>query len=629
MSNTSTHKIVLVVCLILGVHNLLAQFQDERETKTYFYKDNPTEVLPIDTGLDNIEEYNFLQKDGWEYIGVGNTGLAHRYLALDWDYSKGFKNGMRHFDRYKFDIDRIKYYNVERPLSDFSYSIGANNENIVKAQHAQNIKNVFELGIDFHRIRSIGIYNNQQVRNAGFSLYGIYTTKNEKFKSAVDVVYSQIKGEENGGLVDNILADDFEAFNNPEVYETNLSDALTRHQNFGIQFTNSYRFGFYQIDSITDSLAVRKFYPTIEIAHSLGTRKNMFRFDQPSPVDTAFYGDFFQPDDSMYFRLAYHEIPHSVSFRYLGTLKDGDSVKYQNFVAEAGIQHDNIELWQNRNELTTNNLHVFGSFGSNPLGDYKFNYRLKTYYYLAGYNQNDFHLSGQMSNDFDKFGKVSAGLVFENVAPSWIENSYFSTSKRWDNNFNKKQNLKVEGAYHLPKQRFRIHFQYNILNNFIFFNESSVPEQVDQVLNYWRLSVWKNLRWKILNFDNFIGVQGISDPDVLRIPTLFLKSSFYIEGKIFKGNMLARLGVDMRFLSNFTSDAWNPLIGQFYIQNDFETNFIPVFDVFASFKVQTVRIFFKANYASQGLFQDNFYAIAFHPDRGRTITGGFTWRFFE
>lgn len=623
------HKFIFLLGAIICAQNLFAQFQDERETKTYHYKDNPTKTYEIDTGLNNLEEYNFLQKDGWEYIGVGNTGLAHRYLALDWDYSKGFKSGMRHFDRYKYSIDKIKYYNVERPLSELSYSIGAKNENIVRAQHAQNIKNVFELGIDFHRIRSIGIYNNQEVRNAGFSLYGIYTTKNERFKSAVDVAYSQIKGEENGGLVEDILADDFEGFNNPEVYETNLSDALTRHQNFGVQFTNSYRFGFYLTDSISDSLAVKKFFPTMEISHSLGTRTNTFRFDAENPVDTPFYGDFLQPYDTMYYRLAYHEIPHSVSFKYLGTLQDGDTVKYQNFIAEAGIQHDNIELWQNRNELTTNNLHVFGSFGSNPLGDYKFHYRLKTYFYLTGYNQSDFHLSGEMEKDFEKFGKVSAGLIFENVAPSWIENSYFSSSKTWDNDFAKKQNLKVEGAYRLPKQRLKVHFQYNILNNFIFFNESSLPEQTDQVVNYWRLSIWKNLNWKILNFDNFIGVQGVSNTDVLRIPTLFLKSSFYLEGKLFKGNMLARLGVDMRFNTNFTSDAWNPLIGQFYIQNEFETNFIPVFDVFASFKIQTVRIFFKSNYTSQGLFQDNFYAIARHPDRGRTFTGGFTWRFFE
>lgn len=628
MRKTNLHKFIFLLWATICAQNISAQFQDERETKTYHFKDKPTKTYEIDTSLNNFEEYNFLQKDGWEYIGVGNTGLAHRYLALDWDYSKGFKSGMRHFDRYKYSIDKIKYYNVERPLSELSYTIGAKNENIVRAQHAQNIKNVFELGIDFHRIRSIGIYNNQEVRNAGFSLYGIYTTKNERFKSAVDVAYSQIKGEENGGLVEDILADDFEGFNNPEVYETNLSDALTRHQNFGIQFTNSYRFGFYLTDSISDSLAVKKFFPTMEISHSLGTRTNTLRFDADS-TNSLFYGDFLQPYDTIYYRLAYHEIPHSVTLRYLGTLQDGDTVKYQNFIAEAGIQHDNIELWQNRNELTTNNLHVFGSFGSNPLGDYNFYYRLKTYFYLTGYNQSDFHLSGEMAKDFQKYGELSAGLTFENVAPSWIENSYFSSSKTWDNDFNKKQNLKVEGAYRLPKQRLKVHFQYNILNNFIFFNESSVAEQTDQVVNYWRLSIWKNLNWKILNFDNFIGVQGVSNTDVLRIPTLFLKSSFYLEGRLFKGNMLARFGVDMRFNTNFTSDAWNPLIGQFYVQNEFETNFIPVFDVFASFKVQTVRIFFKSNYTSQGLFQDNFYAIARYPDRGRTFTGGFTWRFFE
>jgi hypothetical protein len=606
---------------------LHAQFESERETRTYSYSTNPDISYDIDTGIHNLEEYNFLQKEGWEFWGLGNVGLAHRPMTLNWDYKKGFKSGMRNFDRYKFSRDKIKYYNIEKPLSEIYYSIGSNREHIFKGSHAQNIKNRFEYGIDFNRISSLGTYQNQQTRNAGFSMYTKYSSKNNRYHLDVDLALSQIKAEENGGLIADIVNPTVPGVFNPQLYPTYLSDGITTHNNLQVLMTNSYDFGFFKIDSVSDSLAVRKFYPVFRISHSFGTGKNTFGFKDKSP-DENYYGDFFQISDSVYYQLYYHEIPHSVSFKYLGA-KNGDSVTYHNLTFEAGIQHDNIELWQNLYEITTNNLHVFGSLGSNPKNKSSFRYGAKTYYYMTGYNQNDFHVSGKLAYHFEKFGNISGGLIFENVAPDWIENNYFSRSLTWDNNFSKKRNLEISADYTLPKYRFKTHFQYNLIDNFTYFNEQSRPEQLGEVLSYWMFSAQKEMRWRILNFDNFVGVQGVSNEGVLRVPTLFVKSSFYLEGKIFKGNMLARLGIDMRYNTDIYADAWNPLIGQFYIQNEKEIRFVPVFDFFINFKVKTLRVFIKSNYISQGLMARNYYTALNYPDKGRTFAGGLVWRFFE
>jgi hypothetical protein len=385
---------------------------------------------------------------------------------------------------------------------------------------------------------------------------------------------------------------------------------------------------FAKLDSINDSVAVRKFYPVWRISHGFGTSKNTFAFFEDR-AEGEFYGDFHQPRDTFnFYRLYYHEIPHRVSIKYLGA-KDGDSVSYHNITFEAGIQHDNIELWQNSFEITTNNLHVFGSMGSNPKNQSPFRYSARTYYYMTGYNQNDFHASGKMGYDFGRWGRIFAGLIFENVAPTWIENNYHSSSLRWSNDFSKKRNLEINADYELPAQRLKLHFQNNLLDNYIFFNELSRPEQLEGVMNYWMFSIQKDLSWRILNFDNFVGVQGVSNDDALRLPRWFVKSSFYIQGKIFKGNMLARIGFDMRYFTDIYADAWNPLIGQFYIQNEKEMNFVPVFDFFLSFKVKTLRVFAKSNYISQGLMARNFYTTLNYPDRGRTFAGGLVWRFFD
>ena len=83
-------------------------FGQVKETNYYYYQDAPGTFIPIDTGLDNMEAYNFMQTENWDYFNLGNTGQAHRYTALNWNETKGFKNGLTAFDRYKYQIENIK-----------------------------------------------------------------------------------------------------------------------------------------------------------------------------------------------------------------------------------------------------------------------------------------------------------------------------------------------------------------------------------------------------------------------------------------------------------------------------------------------------------------------------------------
>jgi hypothetical protein len=139
----------------------------------------------------------------------------------------------------------------------------------------------------------------------------------------------------------------------------------------------------------------------------------------------------------------------------------------------------------------------------------------------------------------------------------------------------------------------------------------------------------KDLNFKILHFDNFLGVQGNNQQQALRLPRVFVKSSLYIEGFIFKGKMLGSFGVDLRYNSRFAINAWNPLIGQYHIQNEQTMKFTPVLDVFLSFKVKTLRFFMKANYVNEGFIAKNYFTALGYPDRGRTLAGGLVWRFLE
>ncbi|MCB9226224.1 MAG: hypothetical protein H6578_03485 [Chitinophagales bacterium] len=607
-------------------------FAQQEETYYYYYKDEPTTFIPIDSSLNNLEEYNFVQSNTWDYFNLGNTGQAHYKLALDWDNKIGFKNGMTHFDRYKYAMDRIKYYNTKKPYSEISYTIGSKRENIFGAKFSHNIKNRFVYGLEFHRTLSNGVYRNMPSKNGAFTLYGLFTSKNARYQLGVDLVFNKIKNEENGGVQEDFVNTPSLKESNKEFYTPYITQGLTQHKNLNLLITNTYNFGFHKIDSINDSLSVKKFYPSFSINYKVGTQRNTFQFVDKAADSVNYYNDylnFYQVEDSTYYRLYYHQIPNQVSVSYSGLKKNTDSIQYFNFRAEAGVQHDNIELWQNRKEMTTNNLHVFGLIQSNEFSNKKWQYKAEGYYYLTGYNQNDWKVNGYFAYDFGKWGYAKASGSVEQQEASWIENSYYSTSKTWENNFKKKSKATVALDYHIPKLKLKLHGEYDILGNYIYFNQNSEPTQLNGALQYWQLTVNSELNYKILHFDNFVGVQGSSRKDILRIPTVFLQSSLYVQGKLFKKKMQAWFGVKLTYNTNFSAYAWNPLIGQFYLQDQQTMHYTPRLDAFLSFKVKTLRVFVTANYLNEGLIKKNYYTALHYPDRGRIFAGGLVWRFFE
>ena len=624
MNNKHPHTLL---SLLFTIVYSLAYCQHD-ETSYYYFQEQEHLLIPIDTGLNNLEAYNFMQTPTWDYFNLGNTGQAHQYMALDWNENKGFKSGLTHFDRYKYAIDKIQYYKVEKPLSQINYFLGSNRENIFGAQFAHNVKNRLNYGVNFHRVLSTGVYNNIQARNGDFSLYGQFFSKNSRYVLGAEMIFTKLKAQENGGLLIDFINQPEFVEPNKEFYEVNISNGLTQHKNLAFEITNTYHFGFHTYDSVTDSLEVRRFHPSFSINHSTGTQKNTYEYVDNNATDSL-YGDFFQAVDSSFYRLYYHQIPNRVFFNYSGLKANRDSAQYYNFSLEFGAQHDNIELWQNRKEFTSNNFHIYTVLRSNPLALKKWSYAINTHYYLTGYNQNDWQFSANFGYNLDKFGVATISGKIEQQEAAWIEQNYASSSLNWAYNFDKKTHSLIAFDYQMTKQQFNFHAAYHRIGNLVYFDENSRPKQLQNTTSYWQIYASKNLNFKILHFDNFIGIQGNNNQDALRLPAVFLKSSLYIEGYIFKGNMLARLGADMRYNSSFEANAWNPIIGQFHIQNNQRMHYTPVLDIFLSFKVKTLRIFAKANYVNEGWIKKNYYTALGYPDRGRTYAGGLVWRFFE
>ena len=131
-----------------------------------------------------------------------------------------------------------------------------------------------------------------------------------------------------------------------------------------------------------------------------------------------------------------------------------------------------------------------------------------------------------------------------------------------------------------------------------------------------------------MHLDNVFTAQTASE-DVIRLPSIYSKHSLYYSDKWFKV-LLVRFGVDLRFNTSYFSDYYNPLTGQFQLQDTQETEFYPSLDAYFSMRVNKFRAFFKwENFSNIWITDRLFYQTAFYGHRNGSFRLGIEWRFID
>ena len=75
-------------------------------------------------------------------------------------------------------------------------------------------------------------------------------------------------------------------------------------------------------------------------------------------------------------------------------------------------------------------------------------------------------------------------------------------------------------------------------------------------------------------------------------------------------------------------NSYNPVLSEFYLQNDREFGGFPLFDFFVNIRVKTMRVFFKIEHFNSSFGDNNFYSAPTYPYRDFNIRFGLIWNFF-
>ena len=123
--------------------------------------------------------------------------------------------------------------------------------------------------------------------------------------------------------------------------------------------------------------------------------------------------------------------------------------------------------------------------------------------------------------------------------------------------------------------------------------------------------------------------QNVSDGDtVFNVPEVVLRHSLYYQDYWFKKALYLQAGFTVKYFSGFNANGYDPVLSDFFVQNDERIEGFPAVDFFFNAKIRQARVFFKLENANSILLGNNNFTAPNYPYRDFVVRFGIVWDFF-
>ncbi|MFT6638367.1 MAG: hypothetical protein ACJAYP_000936 [Flavobacterium sp.] len=577
----------------------------------------------VDTTLSIQKEYkyNLLRKDIFGLMPFSNEGQQYNTLHFALNQNSilpnfGFTG--KHFNY--LEVSDIKYYNVPTPLTDLYFKTVMEQGQSVDAFLTINTMPNLNFSIAYKGLRSNGKYINNIVSSGNFRFTTSYFTKNKKYFLNAHFTGQDISNQENGGIVDVALFESSEApYDQRDRLDVYFKDAtsLLKGNRFFIDH-------YYKLKSNDDF--------SLNIFHQFNHEFKFFEYTQPT-VSSRF-GDAYSTNinNKTRFNQLYNKVGVDLDSKRFGKISayiDSNTYNYfYNSVVYDGF--GNIEVPNAINDK----IYSLGV-------DYTFNY--KGINFGSSINNS---ISDQNISSFELFGKYElnsiATIEFKYSKRNALPNLNYSLYQsdyidyNWSNDFkNEKRN---QFDFIFKSKWGNLEAQYAVINDFLYFDNITndisqlavKPFQYGNTINY--LSVKANKEFKLGRFalDNTFLYQNVDQSDaVINVPQFVTRNTLYYTDYVFKNAMQIQTGFTFQYFSKYYANDYNPLLGEFYVQNETKIGDFPMVDFFINAKVKQARLFLKAEHFNSAWTGYDFYSAPNYPYRDFLVRFGIVWNFFK
>jgi hypothetical protein len=597
--------------------------------KFYLYRYDSMNMVRT---MDSLVIYNPVIKRYNLNTSLGNIGSSVFAPFYNSGIGLGFRVGIDSRRLFIWESGDIRFVNSHKRYSRVNYVNGSKKENYIEVEHSQSFGKNLDIGFRYSRINSLGYYTSQQTYLSKLNFYGRLSSRNQRYLALFNVALNSNKNLENGGIAaDSLFEDDL--VSNVKFLPVNLSDAQSQVKDNSFMVHQHYDFGsrVHSPQLIDDSLKIDSsvvFVPKFRIGHEVSFRKNFFLYTDGLSAP-RFYADTILDPSSTRDSIGVQNLDNTISLSFFG------GRDYKNYLSFA-VRHQLTEVSYGANKPDTAEGSVFGRTlwfnnnnvfvqGNTGISNKVFNkVWVDAAYCVAGYNLNDFSLSGGFKTTYFE---AKAAVTLKEA--DYFAQRYISNHFEWTNNFRKVFNAGAEGAFVHQKWKLRAGAAYNLVNNLVYYAQDAKPAQYGGAITIIKAFVQKRFTVGKFSLDNDVTYQYVKDYMPVRLPAVVLRSSFFFEDKLFKKALHSRFGVDLYYNTAWNAYSYMPATGQFYLQDGKRYGNYPYIDVYVAFRVKGARFFFKLDHAFAGLLGNTYYGAAHYPLNGRTFKFGVDWAFLD
>ena len=532
-----------------------------------------------------------------------------------------------------------RYYNTRIPMTIISHNTGGNkysNQDRTQVLFSGNVDKKLQLGGAIDYIYSKGSYNYQADKNFRWSLFGSYIGDRYEMQTFFNS-YNYL-GKENGGITDDQYITDPAKVQGGETKVDNksiptyLTAAHSKMTGLEFYLNQSYNVGHYkyQRDSVTDTIIGRTYIPVTRFIWTADfkTSKHLF-LNQNAAQDQSFFENSYlsltgTDETTRYWRLR-NTLGVSLLEGFNKYAKFGFSVyathemrRYKQVVDTVSgkeLPEGLVELPVTIDPTKTQQLLWVGGQLTKQRGSI-LTYAATAQFGLLGDVSGDIDIEGSVTTRFKLFGdtvSLKAYGYFKNLEAPYLLKQFVSNHYAWDNKFSKVQRFRAGGILDLPWIYTSINVGYETLNNYIYFNNNSLPEQSSSAVHVLNASLTNHLGFGIFNWDTEVTYQTSSNASVLPLPKFSIFSNMYLKFRIARV-LDVQVGVDCNYYTKYHAPAYNPAIMSFYNQSEIECGNFAFADVYANFKLKKARFYVMYSHANKGLFGgNNYFSIPHYP----------------
>lgn len=583
----------------------------------------------IDTTLSIQKYYKFnaRRKDDLELIQFANQGQTYNNLAYTFEDTGLYPDiGARAKHFHYFDPKDIVYYYVPTPTTELMYRTGLEQGQVLDALFTFNVTEQLNASVAFRGLRSLGKYRNTLSNYGNMRATLSYHSKNFRYNNRTHIAAQDLINNENGGLTEQSVIN-FETndpnFQDRNVLITNFTDAnnVLRGNRYFIDH-------YYKLWQKNDTVKARPF--DVRIGHNFNYERKHYQYNQTA-ASPYFGGSFTSTvaDKLQYDKLFNEAYIGANAPDIFGEVRF--KVSYFNF----DYRYKSIVITNDKiieSGLSGNALSVGGEWKT----DFKkFNVHADASTVVAG-DLTGYNLAGTATYVKDSVFTIRATAFSNSKSPNFnfILNQSAYKSYNWQNNFSNERTTTF-GIELDAKKWISASAQITNINNYTYFDApldggQTKPAQASEAVHYLKVFLNKEIKFGKFALDNQFIYQNVSSgSSFFRVPDFITRNTFYFSSYVFKGNPLfLQTGVTLSYFSKYYMNSYNPLLSEFYVQNDREFGAFPLVDFFVNAQIRTMRMYLKFEHFNSDFSNHDYYAAPTYPYRDFTVRFGLVWNFF-